>query len=336
MEHRLPYSRRAWLRNALVGVPFLLGAGSLAGARINGQDYTDLEEVGRRFGLRHRWIRQNQTAQLYLDGFRISFEIHRREVDLHGVKVFLGFPVARSGDRLAMAATDVEATFKPILMPRLIGAPPVLRHVCIDPGHGGKDPGTQNQRLGLQEKVLVLDIAERLESLLRSAGLSTSLTRRDDRFIGLTERAAIANRNGADLFLSVHLNAVSTSSVEGSETYVLTPVGQPSTARSQLNGADRRHSPGNRFDAWNTLAGFYLQKEMLASLRSADRGLKRARFAVLERLECPGVLVEAGFLSNDGEARLFNQASHRQRLAESLAAGVALFTRSLNRLRNQR
>jgi N-acetylmuramoyl-L-alanine amidase len=234
--------------------------------------------------------------------------------------------------RLWLARIDAEALLGPLLRPGDYAASRrEVRTVMIDAGHGGRDTGTRNARLKLDEKGPALDVALRLGALLESEGLRVLYTRTDDSFVSLADRAALTNAAQPDLFVSVHFNAVADApKVRGTETYILTPAGQRSTASPRLEPGDSVAQAGNAFDAWNAQLGWHLHHRLLVHLDSFDRGLKRARFAVLRLVECPAVLVEAAYLSNDEEAELIATPEYRQRVAEAIAIGIAHYAAAVS------
>jgi N-acetylmuramoyl-L-alanine amidase len=266
-------------------------------------------------------------------GRRISLDADEREAELDGLRVFLGDPALLRARRFYVSRVDVEKLLGPLLAPTAIPGPPRSppRVIVLDPGHGGEDSGTQNKPQRLDEKTFTLDVAQRLKKLLEAAGHRVVLTRDRDVFIPLPERAAIANRERADLFLSIHFNAVANGpAVDGIETYLMTPQSQRSTASAASERADDTALPGNAFDPWNAVLGAALHRRLVTALGADDRGLKHARFAVLQRLTtAPGVLVECGYLSNDAEARRIATPAHRQKIAQALADGVAAYSAAL-------
>lgn len=296
--------------------------------KYSGRSYVGLDTVSSRLGMERKWLVAGSKLSLGSKWTQIEFEQHKRAITLNGVNVHLGFSVIRRGNMLYISESDYEKTLQPLLTPQVFPPPGKLAKIVLDAGHGGKDDGAQNKDLKLKEKNLALDLTKRLKVILEKRGYQVELTRSGDSFIELNDRAAIANRLDADLFISLHFNATSHSSVSGVETYVLTPSGQPST--SGTTPVSEVH-PGNRYDAWSTLAGYYIQREMVNQLKSNDRGLKRARFAVLRPLNCPGVLVEAGFVSNNREGANIGWDAYRQRIAESLADAVDAYQKTLNR-----
>jgi N-acetylmuramoyl-L-alanine amidase len=330
---------KAW--RFLVGLILLgvAGAGSAEAAPearlIDGASRYELVALGRGLGLEARWVRPGRSLRLSSRWSRLEFEREERACTFNGVRVFLGEPVVAARDSLWISALDFEHTLQPLLRPQAhaAAAPGPLRRILLDPGHGGKDAGAVNEALGLKEKSLTLDLAVRVERLLRAAGYEVAYTRTEDRFVGLAERGAMAARTEADLFLSLHFNAVGRPTVEGVETFAFTPRDQPSTARTTLHTSDRRDYPANRLDVWNTLLAYEVQAALVKLPGATDRGLKRARWEVLRDLSCPGVLIEGGFVSHPREGRDIGSAAYRQRLAEAILAGVKAYEARLEAVR---
>ncbi len=234
------------------------------------------------------------------------------------------------GSSLYVSRIDAEKLFAPLLNPDGAYSPPVpvVRVIAIDPGHGGIDTGTQNKALKLNEKTFTLDVSLRLRALLQKEGYKVVMTRTDDRFIPLPDRAEIANKAGADLFISIHFNSVENApAVLGTETFAMTPQYQRSTGTSpsEKDPGARVAYPGNRNDPWNAVLGYCIQNQLLGKLGTEDRGFKRARFAVLRLVNAPAVLVESGYLSNTAEARKICTAAYRDDIAESIAAGIKAY-----------
>lgn len=265
-------------------------------------------------------------------------ERDREYVTIEGIKVFLDDTIRASTYRvkgqpdtvrLTVERDDYLASISPILW----GPPPGTRRplrIVIDPGHGGRDPGKQNAQLRVDEKTMTLDVAKRLAVLLRQTGHEVLLTREADTFVDLKDRGAFANRAKADLFVSIHFNADKSAQANGTETFCLTPAGQHST-NDPANRGSTAAEPGNRQDPLNAILAFEVQRQLVTSLGGADRGVRRARFAVLTDLTCPGVLVETAFLSNPEEARKVATEGFRQSIAQSLAAAIATYESRLAR-----
>ena len=254
-----------------------------------------------------------------------------RQLDINGVKTWLSSPIALRGSSLYITTLDMRALLDPILVPARNKPGQRVRVIALDPGHGGRDPGFIVGKE--QEKTLTLLWARKLKSHLEKAGLKVVLTRSKDIYVGLDERVMIARRAHADLFVSLHYNAASQGSPEarGIETYCLTPAGAPSTnARPEQHGATGE-LPGNLHNAHNVLLAFQVQKSMLARMRVEDRGIRRARFAVLRNTGMPAILVEGGFLSTPVEARNITSPAQRDALARAVAEGILAYKRLVER-----
>ena len=215
-----------------------------------------------------------------------------------------------------------------------------VQSIVVDPGHGGQDPGTAHH--GLKEKNINLDISRRLQQELRQAGLSTTLTRDSDEFISLESRPGVANRMGADLFVSVHANAnPSNRNISGVEVYyprvsIISSSSWPSFLSENEIGTT---SPQVRQIVWDlVLANTRTQSRRLASaicrtmkqrLRVPCLGVKAARFVVLREAWMPAVLVEVGYVTNRAEAERLGTATYRQAAADAIAEGIVTYIREL-------
>ncbi|MFP4281233.1 MAG: N-acetylmuramoyl-L-alanine amidase [Opitutales bacterium] len=309
---------------SLIVIPWLAGQGRL---QLQGLDYLELREVGAGLGMEAHAADGGDSLRLHSEWSELVFRPGSREAAFNGLRVFLGWPVREARGRLWIAESDYEHTVRPLLSPQTFAPFPTVRRILLDPGHGGRDPGTSHPGLKLFEKHLTLDLARRLARLLEEEGYEVVFTREDDRYVDLTERSLMAGRVDADLFLSLHFNAAGNDRVEGVETYVLPPLGQPSSARTSLHASDRRLYRGNAHDPWNALLGYLVHRELTGLPRAQDRGLRRARFTVLLGLDCPGILLEGGFVTHDREGRDIGSAGYRQAMAEAIAAGVLAYAR---------
>ena len=222
-----------------------------------------------------------------------------------------------------------------------------IARVVIDPGHGGHDPGARAK--GLTEADVVLDVALRLEQLLlKQPGVEVMLTRRTDVFIPLEERTELANREDADLFLSIHANAHRSPKARGVETYFLNfasnPDAQAVAARENAASGRTMHSLpdivraitlNNKLDESRDFATL-VQRAMIDRLRAhdvRDLGVKQAPFVVLIGAGMPSVLAEISFVTNPQEGKLLKANAYRQRIAEALFDGVAQYQRALKNVR---
>ncbi len=326
---------RAIFSRLLVGCVLALAAGCASAAggssvKLHGTDYVNTTYLARQTGLAKAWVVPQKKLVLKGKSTRLELEAGSRDFELDGFRVFLGEPAVAHRSSLYISRIDRDRFLLPILDPRKIPGPrPALRTIVIDAGHGGKDNGAQNTRLKLREKDMALDVALRLERHLKKAGYRVVLTRRKDVFIPLPLRPARATKEKADLFISIHFNALENQRVSGTETYILTPQNQRSTSSERPTSADKVRHSGNGEDPWNAVLGYRMHRSLVGAMQTDDRGLKRARFAVLRDLDCPGLLVEGGYLSNDTEARKIATPAWRERLAVAIAGGVAQYRSAL-------
>jgi N-acetylmuramoyl-L-alanine amidase len=206
---------------------------------------------------------------------------------------------------------DIRSALRP-LEPAIRAPAPKLLHerarpflarpyrIVVDPGHGGKDPGTIS-RVGLMEKTITLPVAKELARLLREDGFDVVMTRQTDVFIELDERAAIANRFSADLFVSIHADACPDPFMRGFTVYTC-----------------RDPSTGSR-GAAAAVAGA-LQGTDIEGL-----GMRQANYRVLVLTQCPAILVELGYLSNGLDAEMLADRAVQARLARAIADGIAAY-----------
>lgn len=200
---------------------------------------------------------------------------------------------------------------------------PSFPTVVIDPGHGGRDDGARAN--GLKEKDLSLDVGKRVEKLLGTFNFPTLLTRRDDTFISLSERAAIANKIDNAIFLSIHFNHSPDPSAAGVETYYASEKIPPESAWTWIGFFNKpAPAPGDRGE---DLAG-YIQSSLVTRTEAVNRGIKPKEFYVVRHTRCPAVLIEGGFINNALEARLISNSEYRDRLARAIVEGVLTYQKS--------
>ncbi len=212
--------------------------------------------------------------------------------------------------------------------------------IVVDAGHGGWDLGTVG-RQGLLEKDLVLEIAQRLGKLLESRlGAEVILTRIDDNYIPLDERAGIANQAQADLFISVHANYSDLPSARGVETYYTNLFVSPNAKDLET----RQGTPGNKNPVTASLSPVELHDKIEQSRRLAasvqhslygtlaaqnpglrDRGVKEASYVVLTETAMPGILAEVSFVSSPTDEQKLRSDGYREQIAEALYKGIARY-----------
>jgi N-acetylmuramoyl-L-alanine amidase len=223
-----------------------------------------------------------------------------------------------------------------------------VSRVVIDAGHGGHDPGAHGN--GITEAELTLDVALRLQKLLeKEEGIEVVMTRDTDVFIPLEERTAIANREGADLFLSIHANASRNALARGIETYFLNfamnPEAEAVAARENATSGQAMHSLpdivraialNNKINESRDLAET-VQKSMAKRLGSRNRslrdlGVKQAPFVVLIGAVMPSVLAEISFVTNKQDGALLKTGPYRQQIAQALLDAIVNYQQGLKRM----
>lgn len=200
---------------------------------------------------------------------------------------------------------------------------PAFFTVVIDPGHGGRDNGARSN--GLKEKDLNLDVALRVEKLLGAFSFPTVLTRRDDTFVPLSERAAIANKIDNAVFLSIHFNHSPDPASTGVETFYSSEKVPPESAWTWI-GFFNKPEPVSG-DNGEDLAG-YIQTALVTRTDATNRGIKPRPLYVVRHTRCPAVLVEGGFINNPLDARLISNTEYRDLLAKAIAEGVMAYQKN--------
>lgn len=194
--------------------------------------------------------------------------------------------------------------------------------VVVDAGHGGGDGGAVWN--GIVEKNLALTLALKLKAQLEKLGIDVQMTRSKDVFVSLENRAAMANRTKADVFVSVHLNSAGNEAgVRGIETYYSTNKSLP--AVRALQAAFQLKSTVGLRDRRGEKLAAAVQRQVCQGTGSGDRGTKERAYTVVHGASCPAVLVECGFISNPKEAALLKTRAYQEKLAGGIARGVATF-----------
>jgi N-acetylmuramoyl-L-alanine amidase len=204
--------------------------------------------------------------------------------------------------RQSLAAANLPATIMAAAAPA-VAATPVIPNVprgqtivVIDPGHGGRDPGAVGIG-GIQEKQINTTISNRVQQRLQEAGLTVLMTRQGDQWVDLDARAQFANQAGADVFVSIHANAIS-------------------MARPEVNGLETYYLASGERLARN------IHNRVLSNTDMRDRGVRQARFYVLRHTSMPAVLVETGFVTGAEDAARFRNPAAVNQIADGIARGI--------------
>lgn len=196
------------------------------------------------------------------------------------------------------------ASFKNSLFPLLVAIIFIIasdtlaaKTVIIDAGHGGKDKGAY--WYGISEKTLTLDVAKKVEALLKQKNIKVLMTRRADQYVSIQDRASIANKHKNAIFVSIHFNAHTNSSVKGIETFYISSKGKELASSIQCRLAKR--------------------------IKTRDRGSKKYHYAVLTKTKGVAALVECGFISNRWEGNRCSSTWYKDILAQEISDGIAAY-----------
>jgi N-acetylmuramoyl-L-alanine amidase len=294
-------------------------------ATARGRDYVTLQSFCQFYNFGYSSPGGNTVFDARSPLHALRLKMGSPDIYLDGVHYVMSFPIELGDHDWLVSRLDVIKLFDPIMRPQEIAGRHTIRGVVIDAGHGGTDNGATS-RLGA-EKNYTIDTAYRLQAILNDAGIRTVMTRHNDVFVDLYERAHIASLYPDYAFVSIHFNSAS-QEARGLETYCLAPRGAASTSSSYLTRADIQELPGNDDDAQNILLASAVHSEIIRlnpGDPSMDRGVKRARFVVIKANVLPAILVEGGFVSNRMEAARVNSPGYRQALAQCIARGLIKF-----------
>jgi N-acetylmuramoyl-L-alanine amidase len=315
---------RCWFNTALLVIGMALAQTFAASdwqiIKLNGQDYLSVDNVSRFYGLpagvapAGDKIRSDKVSPL-------EFVSGSREAMINGARSWLCFPLAEQDGKYLVSRTDVAKTIEPLVRPHRVPAAGKVETVVLDPGHGGYDKG-QVSRYG-NEKDFALDVARKLRPLLQAKGLRVIMTREGDYFVPLEVRAQIANAAPNPIFVSIHFNASGDDpNATGFEIFSFTPRGAPSTSDTTLTPGAYNAQPGSTVDAQSMALSACIYHSLLGHIPEYDRGIKRARFAVLRLTKVPAVLIEGGFLTERGECKLISNKDWRAKLAGAIGVGI--------------
>lgn len=315
--------------------------------------YLPLTRICRENHISYRWDDLTGKIFLYRGNRYVTCLIGETLIDVNGSIQSLGAPPRILEGTLVLPREvidlewwkDIRQTYPPTMWKDF-----TIRSVMIDAGHGGRDSGGIGFT-GIREKDIVLDVAKRLQDKLNSNGIDARLTRSDDTFVPLSDRAAITNNSEVDLFISIHANIARTRWVSGFEIYYCSDPLDDSARAVQMieNAAAGGAKPASGFsscslkdatlvDLMNTehrREAIELARSISASLGEErlvrNHGIRSANFHVLKWIQRPSILIEVGFLTNPREAVKLRDSYYQDRLAERIAEGILSFKREYER-----
>jgi N-acetylmuramoyl-L-alanine amidase len=289
--------------------------------KVGPRDYLSVDNIAKFYGLIGNVDSTGKTVVLNNGRNMLQVTLDSRETIVNGVRNWLCFPVIAKDDKFLVSRIDLAKTIEPQLRPQMIQHKGKVQTIVLDPGHGGFDKGARNS-FGT-EKDFALDVARKLRPLLQAKGFKVVMTRENDVFIPLEVRARIANGTRDSIFVSLHFNATdSNREATGFEIFCLTPRGAPSTDDNALALRFVNMQAGSPVDAHSFELSACVYHSMLGHLNEFDRGIKRARFAVLRHTKIPAILVEGGFLSETGDSKRVADPEWRAKFAEALSVGL--------------
>src|SRR6476661_6226774 len=289
--------------------------------KVNGHDYLSVDNISKFYGLPAEVVPSGAKIQTNTADHPLEFINGSREAVINGARSWLCFPVIEHDGKSLVTRSHVAKTIEPLLRPHRVPDVGKVQTVVLDPGHGGHDKG-QMSRYGA-EKDFALDTARKLRPLLQAKGLKVIMTRESDYFVPLEVRAQIANSARNSIFVSIHFNGSGDDpNATGFEIFSFTPRGAPSTSDSAISSRAYNTQPGSTVDAQSTALSACIYHSLLGHIPEYDRGIKRARFAVLRLTKVPAVLIEGGFLTERGESKLIANKDWRGKLAAAIGVGI--------------
>jgi N-acetylmuramoyl-L-alanine amidase len=323
----MPLPVKRWLVLAFVVAffglvsPIAIAAVEWQVIKVNGHDYLSVDNISKFYGLPAEVVPSGAKIQTDTANHPLEFVSGSREAIINGARSWLCFPVIEHDGKSLVTRTDVAKTIEPLVRPHRVADVGKVQTVVLDPGHGGYDKG-QVSRYGA-EKDFALDVARKLRAILQAKGLRVIMTREGDYFVPLEVRAKIANSARNSIFVSIHFNASGDDpNATGFEIFSFTPRGAPSTSDGNVNARSFNMQPGSSVDAQSMALSACIYHSVLGHLPEYDRGIKRARFAVLRLTTVPAVLIEGGFLTERGESKLISNTDWRAKLAGAIGIGI--------------
>src|SRR6266487_812139 len=289
--------------------------------KVSGHDYLSIDNISKFYRLPAEVVPAGKKIRLETVKHPLEFVSGSREVIINGARSWLCFPLIEHDGKFLVSRMDVAKTIEPQLRPHRIPNIGRLQTVVLDPGHGGHDKGAVGS-YGY-EKNFALDVARKLRPLLQAKGLRVIMTREGDYFVPLEVRAQIAYAAPDSIFVSIHFNATDRDpNATGFEIFSFTPRGAPSTSDTSLTLSSLDMQAGSTVDTQSMALSSCIYHSLLGHIPEFDRGIKRARFAVLRLTRVPAVLVEGGFLTERGESKLIATKDWRAKLAQAISIGI--------------
>ncbi len=287
-----------------------------------GRKYFYLQDICAFYGMKY-W-QSEKNFKMFSKYSSILLTLKKREAKINDIAVHLSYApyIKKKGSHPVISQLDFNTVLEPILR-RATLKKHTLKTILIDPGHGGKDNGAEGKKY--KEKDVNLKIGKKLAQILIKAGYTVYMTRTNDKFISLSDRAKMGDKIKADLFISVHFNAAA-ASANGIETYAATPLNAPATISSK---AGKKKSESNAFTNNNIRLAYEVQKQLITRTKAKDRGVRRAGFLVIKKSARTSILLELGFLSNKKEEIKIGNDAYQNKLVYSVALGIVNYHKAI-------
>ncbi|MDR1366428.1 MAG: N-acetylmuramoyl-L-alanine amidase [Puniceicoccales bacterium] len=292
---------------------------------INGITHLSMKDIAQSLQSKILLNNGKGSATMTKGGATVQFNTRQDHIVYQDVPINLINKPKLNNKEIFVSYTDYSSVLIPLLATNLIqGETPKLKTVVIDAGHGGKDSGAINQRLNISEKTLTLKTAQLLQKHLIKQQKNVIMTRETDIYKNLKDRSKDAAN--ADVFISIHINAAQNASAHGMECYIYTP--KDSLLENIKNNSSQKISP-----LWNIPLAYCMNSALQKETKLTNRGVKKANFAVLKELPCPGILIELGFISNDEEAAKLNNPTFQEKIVQGLINGLKKYEENLKKTR---
>jgi N-acetylmuramoyl-L-alanine amidase len=290
--------------------------------KIGDRDYVCADDIHKFYHF-ERLMREDKHVWFRSPALVMRATVGSVELMINNIKFILSYPVQFEDNQVLLSRIDLCKLIDPVLRPSYIDSKQ-FHTVILDPGHGGHDSGATSATGA--EKNFALNLGLTLRDELKGQGFHVKMTRETDVFLTLGERVRIANGIPDSIFISLHFNAGG-AEASGIETYALSPQGSSSVYGARQN--DYYSVEGNKRDSENIALATAVHASVMHSIAAVDRGIKRARWAVLTGIERPAILFEGGFVTNPNEVALINSVDHRKKLSTAIAKAVVNFRNAL-------
>ncbi|MCL1827234.1 MAG: N-acetylmuramoyl-L-alanine amidase [Candidatus Cloacimonetes bacterium] len=326
---------------------------------LNGLDYFSLNEIKNKLQTTNHYIDfPNGKVTFTLNNESIIVYTNTHLISLRGQTANLSYPIVSKNNDFYLPETFFSKVLTSHFPEKYVWEADTktfstekqkdkrVKTIVIDPGHGGKDPGAVGKKA--YEKNVVLEVAKKLKTQLEKEfdDIKVILTRNNDVFVPLHDRTTIANSNKADLFISLHCNAIKHKNVKGIEVYYLAPartVEARDVAAFENSVVEAYEGGLEALNAYNDLQyiladllqseqleessdlSIRLQTELVNKTRAYDRGVKQADFLVLRGASMPAVLLELGFMSNEEEEKKLTDPKHQADQVAAIVNGIKSF-----------